>query len=112
MMPNMLPQNFYMEELPTTSAILWTSLNSGRYVILTNLVFTNTSASARTATIVIDEQDSEGPTTTLIHALAMAPSETVVVDVKVPFFCDIVGYASGAGVNAFISGLYQENTSS
>lgn len=111
-MPTMLPQKFYDDELPTTDGLLWTSYNSGRYVILTNLVFTNTSASARTVTITIDESDSEGNTTVLISQLSVASHETVVVDVKVPFWCDIRGFASGAGVNAFISGLYEENTTS
>ncbi len=111
-MPNMLPEKFQADELPTTLTVLWSSSNSGRIAILTNLVFTNTSGSARTVTIQMDESDSEGPTANIINALPIAANETVVVDVKVPFYNDIKGMASGTGVNAFISGLYEEYSSS
>lgn len=100
------PKNFYTGELPTTEAVAYDG-DGFSVQIITNIVLVNTSGSARTATVLIDPTGTNTTKYALLSALPLAAGETVSVDIRQKFAGDIRCVASGAGVNGFISGVYE-----
>jgi hypothetical protein len=105
-----LPYTFYMGDLPTTAGTLFDDSNNEGEAIITGIVLSNTSGSARTASIYI--YNSVGPVSTYIFSqIPLAANETIVAEVKIPVYISsksIRGVASGTGVSAIVSGLFEE----
>jgi hypothetical protein len=87
----------------TSSTTLYTVPNSSTTTVVTNIAVTNTSTSAQTFTVTLDNID-------LMTAATIAASTTAFFDLKQVLAANatpkaIKGYASATSVNFHISGV-------